>query len=513
MRATIVLAALLAAAAVAPVAGGGTSLVRPAWLAPVELTSRTDNSVWAQDAALDSAGNALAVWGGPGGVRAAFRPSGGAWQASVQLAACGLAPRVAFDASGTATVAWLQCDAATGAGSRVTASFWQPQVGWSAPVPLSTPDRHADYLRLVVAASGQALLSWGENDGHVWVIEASTHAPTAPNLWDQPVQLSTIGADAYDSSPAIDDTGDAAVGFTRADPAGAIVWVAFKPSGRAWQPAVNLSPPGEAAFYPAVAIRPGGDAVAVWEQSGVGLSAIRSAATGTWSQPTQFPAFYAHDLTVDTAGTVLGVWDDYRGIHAAEMPAGTTAWGPAFDVSSQASTPLSYAVRFDATGALVAVWGMEDEAGNGSVAASRRGAGATDWEAPVILQVPGTLNDLYQAGYGVDAVGDAVAVYETTNGASVGAALLDSAAPRIASLSFRERGRVGRKLDFGTAPVDLSAVRFRWYFGDGRTATGAHVTHTYRKAGRFALTLVATDAAGHTATVARTSVRISSARS
>lgn len=160
----------------------------------------------------------------------------------------------------------------------------------------------------------------------------------------------------------------------------------------------------------------------------------------------------------------------------------------------------------------MAVWGSQDSVGNGSVSASRRPAGSSEWQAPVSRALPGALNDLYNVGYGVDGVGDALAVYETQSGSSVDAALLDSAAPRIGSLSFPKTGRVGQRLSFSTSAVDISPVTFRWYFGDRHNAGGTGVTHVYRKAGRYAITLVATDAAGHRVTVARTSVHISPRR-
>ncbi len=103
--------------------------------------------------------------------------------------------------------------------------------------------------------------------------------------------------------------------------------------------------------------------------------------------------------------------------------------------------------------------------------------------------------------------------YETPNSASVATVILDSAAPRTLSVSIPRAGRVARRLAFAATPDDISAVTFRWRFGDGKTAAGASVGHAYRKAGRYLVTLVATDAGGHAATVARTSVRISAARS
>jgi hypothetical protein len=379
--------------------------------------------------------------------------------------------------------------------------------GWTTPVALSTPGREAGYLRLAVAQSGVAIASWGETDGHVWVVQASTRQPHDAGTWAPAVQLSSVGADAYDSSPAIDDTGDAVVGWTRGDPAGAIVWTAFKPSGGAWQPAVNLSPPGSVGTDIVVGMRPGGTAVAVWDENAQGRWALRSSVTGLWSASAPFPA-PARDLSVNGVGDVVADWIG-AGIMAVEMPAGTETWQPPFHVSSQQSDPTSYAVLFDGARGLVALWGMQDQNGNGSIAVSRRPLGAADWETPMTLAVPGQYDDLFNADYGVDSLGDAVAVYETSFGSSAAAALLDSAAPSLASLSFRRTGRVGRKLSFAASPADFTRVSVRWLFGDGRSAKGQSVTHVYRKAGRYAVTVTATDAAGHSATVARTSVRIS----
>jgi hypothetical protein len=341
----------------------------------------------------------------------------------------------------------------------------------------------------------------------VWVVAASARAPVA-ETWSAEDQLSSVGADSYDSSAAVDDTGDAVVGWTRADPAGGIVWTSFKPSGGSWGAAVNLSQPGDSALYINVAMRPGGNAVAVWSVNGVGQSAVRPATTGVWSPPTPFPAFVPHELVTDGVGNVLADWYDGSGIQAAELPLASDTWGPQFPVSVQAYFPLSYAVRFDGAGGLVAVWSMLDDNGNATVVASRRPSGTASWETPVGVPIPGAFDILSDAGYAVDADGDAAAVYQTPVGAAVGGVVLDSAAPRLQSLAIDRTGRVGRRLRFAAQPFDISPVSYRWSFGDGRSATGASVTHVYRKAGRYSVSLTATDAAGHSKLATRFSVRI-----
>lgn len=68
--------------------------------------------------------------------------------------------------------------------------------------------------------------------------------------------------------------------------------------------------------------------------------------------------------------------------------------------------------------------------------------------------------------------------------------------------------RAGTELTFdasGTVvsnlPEDNVAVGWAWDFGDGETASGEGVTHTYDKAGTYTVQLTVTDSAGREATV------------
>ena len=502
MRAKIAFAAVLVAAAAVPAATGRTALVKPVWLPPVELTPRSDYSIVDQNVAVDPRDNLLAVWSGKAGVQASYRPAGGAWQAPVPLAACGVAPTAAFDAAGNATVVWLQCTATF---SQMTTAVRRVDGTWSSPVVLSTSGRSIVYPQLAVAASGAAVASWLESDGHVTVVQASVRAPGSTD-WSPAAQVSAVGADAEDSSPAIDDTGDAVVGFTRYDAAGALVWAAFRPSSGDWQLAVNLSEPGNYSYSIQMAMRPGGSAVALWDENGEGRLATRSNATGVWSQLTPFPAYTVGSLVTDDLGDVLASWQ-YDQMMVSELPAGSDTWQQPVAVPSTQPPVNGFSIGFDGQRGLVAVWARSDTFDSGALVATRRAAGAPGWDTPTSL---GNLTGFFWNAHATtDVDGDAVVVFETSNSASVATAILDASAPRLRSLSFRQLGRVSQKLPFAAEPADISPVTYRWRFGDGRTATGATVTHVYRKPGRFSVTLVATDSAGHSAIATRTSVRIS----
>jgi PKD domain-containing protein len=502
MRAKLVVAAIGLAAAAGTATAGPKTAVTPVWLAPVELTPRSDYSILDQQVAVDPRANLLAVWSASSGVLARYRPAGGAWQAPVQLAACGVGAAVAFDAAGNATVVWLQC---TSPVSQMTTAVRRVDGSWSLPVVLSTPGRSISYPHLAVAGSGAAVASWLESDGQVSVVQASVRAPVS-NEWSPAAQVSSVGADAEDSSVAVDDTGDVVVGFTRGDPSGTLVWAASKTLVGDWQRAVDLSQPGASAYGIQVAIRPGGTAVAFWDEGGEGRLAVRPAATGTWSREAPFPLYSVQSLVADGSGDVVAAWQLDQ-VMVSELPAGSDAWQQPVAVPSTQPGMQGFTIGFDGRRGLVATWIRADTYDTGALVATRLPAGAAGWESPVML---GNLTGFFSNAHGtIDVDGDAIAAFETQNGASVATAILDAAAPRLRSLGIRHTGRVGQKLPFAAEPADISPVTYRWRFGDGRSALGASVTHAYGKPGRYRMTLVATDAAGHTTVATRASVRIS----
>ncbi|MGM9426992.1 PKD domain-containing protein [Hydrogenophaga sp. MI9] len=68
--------------------------------------------------------------------------------------------------------------------------------------------------------------------------------------------------------------------------------------------------------------------------------------------------------------------------------------------------------------------------------------------------------------------------------------------------------RAGTELTFdasgsvvATVPEGNVAVGWSWSFGDGETAKGETVTHTYEKAGTYTIKLTVTDSAGREASI------------
>lgn len=85
-----------------------------------------------------------------------------------------------------------------------------------------------------------------------------------------------------------------------------------------------------------------------------------------------------------------------------------------------------------------------------------------------------------------------------------GAAALSPAAVAKPVARFRmpARARTRRAVSFNGSPSHESGgriVSWRWSFGDGTTASGRKVRHTYHRAGRFTVRLTVTDTSGQKA--------------
>ena len=89
------------------------------------------------------------------------------------------------------------------------------------------------------------------------------------------------------------------------------------------------------------------------------------------------------------------------------------------------------------------------------------------------------------------------------------ARLNDGEPPRFVSLSVPQRAKTGKPASFSASPSDTwSAISsVEWSFGDGRSAAGDSVKHTYRRTGgKRTVRVTATDAAGNSRTEERTVV-------
>ncbi len=194
----------------------------------VRVNTGSANAAAAPMVAVDSSGNAVAVWmeWAPGRKTLyANRYSGGSWSAPVQIddpagdnASHYDPPRhaVVMDANGNALIVWRQENAARTAynihARRCPAGALS---GCEAPVTIAPGNGWPDFPQLALAPSGDAIAAWKQADGNAERIYAN-HYSASSNSWNANPSL-VGGADIPSSEGpqiAIDGYGNATVVWT-----------------------------------------------------------------------------------------------------------------------------------------------------------------------------------------------------------------------------------------------------------------------------------------------------------
>jgi hypothetical protein len=481
----------------------------PGWLSPANFVEEA-GSVGHLRIAVDEQGDAMAVWQSEDGkleggvssyeVRTAFRPAGGAWQAPERLSPYGQSAdeaNVAFDAHGDAFAVWE---------------------AYSRNVP--------------------------EGDAH-FSIQAAFRP--AGGTWQAPVDLSPVEAPGGEHPwLAVDARGDAMVTWNRgAGP----VQQAFRPAGGAWQASVDLTQGNAEGDFSQVAFDKQGDALAMW-QGGGGLQSVFMLAGGTWQPPATVGSelVAGSDFAIDGRGDAVAVWDSWtegflshRVVQAAFRPAGGE-WQTPVDLSEDLSEnwrwePYEPQVAIDEQGDALVVWSRGYGESGGVMSGFKPSGGA--WQAPVELSPPGTSDGDAQVAF--DGQGNALAVWDGEDGtvqseskpaggawqgpvdighgggpqvafdergdalaAWVGADGIQTAGyvatgPVLNNVSIPSEGTVGQPLTFSVSPFDVWSVlgETSWSFGDGASASGTSVTHTYTAAGTYEVKLYSADTLGN----------------
>jgi hypothetical protein len=483
----------------------------PTWLAPVPLSAISSASSFSQHVAFDSQGDAIAVWthshGSRRTVEGAFRPAGsGTWQASIALSAENAErPVVAMDPQDNAIAVW---ERSTGSGSIIESAVRPTSTGvWQAPVPLSREGQTASYPEIAIDPQGNAIAVWVRNYVSESIVEAAVR-PAGSGVWQAPIALSAGGQSVGEPDVAVDAQGNALVVWRQLGVTETIQ-AAVRPAGSGvWQAPVALSTPGENAILPKVAVDLQGDAVVVWTSNNGGNRIVeatrKQGPSGIWQTPVALssPTEGASEpeVAIDSQGDAVAIWQSSAGaneiIDAASMSAGSGVWQSPIPVSISATSLIGEfpQIAMDPQGDAVAVWDQS----NGSdyiVEAAVRSPASGAWQVPTPLSPAGENSYLPQVA--VDPQGNAVAIWEND---LIEAAGYDAAGPLLHSLTIPGTGTVGQPLSFSVSPLDVWSIlgSTTWSFGDGTNATGTSIAHVYTTAGNYHVTVTGADVLGNT---------------
>ncbi|HTD08588.1 MAG TPA: PKD domain-containing protein [Solirubrobacteraceae bacterium] len=266
---------------------------------------------------------------------------------------------------------------------------------------------------LAAAAAGSFLLSF-----------AATPAGAAP-MWLPPAKLSGAGQSAEAPQVSVDAQGDALAVWQRYDEGSGktVIESAGRPAGGSgWDSPVVVSSSADDASLPQVALDSHGDAVAVWlSLSGGGEYSIeastKSGFTGAWQTPVTLRELGPMaamdprpDLAVDSQGDAVVVWECLEGgedlVEGASRPAGGS-WQAPETLSTEAENLHAAEVGIDAAGDATAVW--EEKGAEVRIDAASKPAGG-QWQHPVAISPEG--DNANEPRLAVAANGDAVAAWE-----------------------------------------------------------------------------------------------------
>jgi hypothetical protein len=364
---------------------GGLSGGCKIWTNPASLADNISPN--SQDAknpqvAMNASGHGLVVWEQSDGLNSQiYRVDfvNGAWTKTMLTAHISpeggnaYFPRVAINDNGDAVIVWVQYD---GANYRIYMSERKNWI-WTNPLYLSDsispPGTDANYPRVVMNNSGDAVIVWQQSDGSAYQVFKSERVNGS---WLHPGtaldNVSPDGQNAYYPVVAMGETGEAIIAWEQYDGAN---WQIFKSERRngIWAKPLslgdNISPNSEDAYYPQTAMNGSGEAIITWEQNDGYKSQIYMSmfSNGVWDHPADLTdnispdagnAYYPQVAMNDNGNAVLTweqeldsgivriykserrskVWTHPMNIADSLSLATTSAWLPQVAIDSQGNS-------------------------------------------------------------------------------------------------------------------------------------------------------------------------------
>jgi len=255
-------------------------LTSKVWQANVRVDDAPGSTdAWNPSVALDSSGNAYAVWrdnrNGDWDIYFSYRPSGGSWQANVRVddasgSSDASSPSISLDSSGNAYVVWGD----ERNGNEDIYFSYRPSGGsWQANVRVDDASGSSDASSPSIAldSSGNAYAVWRDNRNGGGSLDIYfSHRPSGGS-WQANMRVDdTSGSQTADYPRIALDSSENAYVIWRDNRNGAYdVYFSYRPSGGSWQTNIKVDdvPMGSGyPWYPSIAVDSSGNAYAVWDE-------------------------------------------------------------------------------------------------------------------------------------------------------------------------------------------------------------------------------------------------------
>lgn len=481
-------------------------------------------------------GETIVVWNQQVGteyrIEARVRPPGGPFGPVTPVSPAGGTadePEVAFDARGNALLVWRRAGLAEYSSRPAGGSFEKAQV-------LSAEGESVEALHVTFTFSGEAVVLWSGLTGKFPSITdriESTARPAGGSSFGPAQQLEAIGPynpaeflDRLFPVPlAHDGHGNVSAVIEREEAKTSTpessqfqIRLFSRPAGGSFGAGALIAsalglffPPHEVVASPGVAMNPNGDALVTWQRrntpeesfkiearlkpAGGALGAPEVVSTRKSSAEPQGALDAAGDATVAWVGEDPA--SKKQTVLEADRPTGG-AFGAVQSVSDPTlettAGPQSPTLAIGPGGEALIAWVRYQEPSRVE-AATRPPGGTFGPQQPI--SPDGKSGAVTTPRLALDESGDAVASWRSSF--VVEWAAHDVTGPLLNGLSIPSGAVVGVPVAFSVSPLDaFSALgTSTWSFGDGGSATGPIVSHTFSRPGTFAVGLTSADGLGN----------------
>jgi hypothetical protein len=293
-----------------------------------------------------------------------------------------LKPWVAMGSGREATVVWMQ---RVSTHYDLYANRFAPNEGWGEAEVIESEPGDADFPRVAVDGSGNAIALWKQWNGAFNDIWANRYAPGVG--WSGPVLMETNDADASETWVSMNASGDALAMWRQSDGVSLSIWSRRYAPGGGWGLPELVERDRGSVASPRAVLDGSGDGVAVWQQkyprSSWGVLANGFAAGQGWGTPIPLdanePASMSPDIATDGCGNAIAVWRQTDGVDftvwANHNRTGAGWTGPVL-IGPDASQDTTPSVAMNAGGDAVAAW-----VNDGHVLVARYGE-SSGWGSP-----------------------------------------------------------------------------------------------------------------------------------
>ena len=306
----------------------------------------------------------IAVIGISGALWQAVPTTQHGWQVTELDAGLSESPDVAVDSAGNALAVWVNKPSGdrTSAGRVRAATFTAVTGSWSPAVTLSNPLDHGSNLQVAANANGDAVAVWRADRSPLpledYIVVSRYSAAT--KTWQL---LREIPGNGHSTRVVIDGPGNITVvwaeflrvtsGYYYYYEVYEIRTIRYDTATASWSAPIALS--GEDAAQPQVGIDGGGNVTVLWNRNLTVESSRWSSATNTWSAVAVVSTgqTYSPHMVVDAEGNVIAVWAlANEGLRGARLSAQTGVWSPpvVVAVDSESGGDLSGSLGVDAAG-------------------------------------------------------------------------------------------------------------------------------------------------------------------